>query len=120
MITRHNTELDTVINFAIANNTYTRTAIIDTIRHSQSPELVQALNCCIDEGTLDTGIQFFIDNPHVYPEAQVENNIHNHHVCQHKAMLAYAYGSKQYLPLVPPSVLNEPPELLNDCSLLSL
>lgn len=120
MISRHNTELNIVINFAIANNAYTRASIIDVIRHSHSPELVQALDCCIDEGTLDTGVQYFIDNPHIYPEAQVENNIHNHHVCQHKAMLVYMYGNKQYLPLVPPSVLNEPSITSDDCSLLIL
>ena len=91
MTTRNNTELDAVVSFAIANEAYTREAIITAIRSSLSPELNTALDCCLDEGTLDTGLQFFIDNPHYYPEAQLLNNVHNHHVLQRKAMMAYAY-----------------------------
>ena len=95
------TELDAVILFAIANEAYTRESIITVIRSSLSPELNTALNCCLDEGTLDTGIRFFLHAPHVYPEAQVQNNVHNHHVCQYSAMLSFKYGSTEYIDLVP-------------------
>lgn len=101
MTTRNNTELDAVVLFAIANEAYTRESIITVIRSSPSPELNTALDCCLDEGTLDTGLQFFIDNPHYYPEAQLLNNVHNHHVLQRKAMMAYVYGNTDFIALLP-------------------
>lgn len=99
------TELDAVISFAIANDSYTRESIINVIRSSQSPELNLALDCCLDEGTLDTGLRFFINAPHIYPEAQVLNNVHNHHVCQYRAFLSFIYGSTEYIELVPYHIL---------------
>lgn len=95
------TELDAVISFAIANEAYTRESIITVIRSSLSPELNLALDCCLDEGTLNTGIRFFLRAPHIYPEAQVQNNVHNHHVCQYAALLTFLYGSTEYIDLVP-------------------
>lgn len=66
MTTRINTELNAVINFAIANNAYTRESIIKCIRESEIPELNLALDCCLDEGTLDEAVLFFKENSHVY------------------------------------------------------
>lgn len=98
-------ELDAVISFAIANEVYTRESIISVIRSSQSPELNTALDCCLDEGTIDTGLRFFIRAPHIYPEAQIQNNVHNHHVCQYDAYLSFMHGSTEYIDLVPYHVL---------------
>lgn len=105
MITRTNTELNTVVNYAIANNAYTRSSIIECIRASQSSELNTALDCCLDEGTLDDALAFFLDNPNYYPEAQEQNNMHNHHVVQKRAIMLYTYGSTAQVELVPESMI---------------
>lgn len=101
MTTRTNTELNAVVNYAIANDAYTRNAIIECIRTSHIPELNLALDCCLDEGTLDEAILFFINNPFFYPEGQKLNNIHNQHVLVYKAILTCMYGEVDYNNLLP-------------------
>ncbi|QFR59783.1 hypothetical protein VBApiPXC38_96 [Acinetobacter phage VB_ApiP_XC38] len=101
MTTRTNTELNAVINYAIANNAYTRESIIQCIRESERPLLNKALDCCLDEGTLDEVITYFIDNPHFYPEGQEQNNIHNHHVLVYKTILTCMYGAVDHNHLLP-------------------
>ena len=101
MTTRTNTELNDVVSYSIANSTYTRASIIQCIRESKNCSLNLALDCCLDEGTLDEALAFFINNPHYYPEAQLLNNVHNHHVLQRNAMQVYAYGNTDYIALLP-------------------
>lgn len=91
MTTRINTELNAVVNYAIANNVYTRNEIIECIRTSQIPELNLALDCCLDEGTLDEAILFFISIPYLHPEGQKLNNMHNQHVLVYKSILKHTY-----------------------------
>ena len=105
MNTLTNTEMSTISSIMIANNHYTIYGLRKLVNSYNCPELSLALDCVMEEGTIDTIIEFFITSPHVYPEAQEQNNMHNHHVAQKRAIMLYTYGSTAQVGLVPESMV---------------
>lgn len=105
MITRTNTEMNAIAIMMIANNHYSIYGLRELVNSYNNPELSQALDCVMEEGTIDTIIEFFINNPAYYPEAQEQNNVHNHHVAQKLAIMLYTYGATTQADLVPESMV---------------
>lgn len=73
MPTRNNTEMNTITHMMIANNHYHRNGLYDLASTYKDPDLLLALDCVMDEGTIDTIIKYFLDNIDYYPEALVQN-----------------------------------------------
>lgn len=91
-ITIESHEMNAISNLMIANNHYTILGLRELVDSYNNPTLSLALDCVMEEGTIDTIIEFFITNPHFYPEAQVANNTHNHHVLFRQALICVAVG----------------------------
>ena len=107
MITRTNTEMNAIAIMMIANNHYSIYGLRELVNSYNNPELSRALDCVMEEGTIDTIIEFFINNPAYYPEAQSQNNMHNHHVLTYNAILTCLYGTPDHNHLLPPQC-NQP------------
>ena len=86
-------EMNAISNIMIANNHYTINGLYDLVNSYNNPELTLALDCVLEEGTINIIIGFFISNPAYYPEAQVQNQTHNQHVLLHQAVLKHVYGT---------------------------
>lgn len=73
MITRESPEMNAISQIMIANNHYTINGLYELVNSYNNLELSLALDCVLEEGTIDVIIQFFLDNPEYYPEAQTQN-----------------------------------------------
>ena len=65
-ITIESREMNMISNIMIANDHYTVVGLKELIDAYNDPSLTLALECVIEENTLDTIIQFFLDNPDIY------------------------------------------------------
>ena len=59
-------EMNAISNIMIANDHYTVKGLRELVDSYNKPELSLALDCVMEEGTIDTIIQFFLDNPDYY------------------------------------------------------
>ena len=66
-ITVESKEMNMISHIMIANDHYTIKGLRELVDSYNNPELSLALDCVMEEGTLDTIIQFFLDNPEYYP-----------------------------------------------------
>ena len=66
-ITVESKEMNTISHLMIANDHYTIKGLRELVDSYNNPELSLALDCVMEEGTIDTIIQFFLDNPEYYP-----------------------------------------------------
>lgn len=65
-VTIESREMNMISNIMIANDHYTVVGLKELIDAYNEPSLSLALECVIEENTLDTIIQFFTDNPEYY------------------------------------------------------
>ena len=65
-ITVESKEMNMISHIMIANDHYTIKGLRGLVDSYNNPELSLALDCVMEEGTLDTIIQFFLDNPDIY------------------------------------------------------
>ena len=65
-ITVESKEMNMISHIMIANDHYTVKGLRELVDSYNNPELSLALECVIEEGTIDTIIQFFLDNPDIY------------------------------------------------------
>lgn len=65
-ITVESKEMNTILTLMIINDHYTVEGLRELVDAYNDPRLSLALACVIEEGTLDTIIQFFLDNPDIY------------------------------------------------------
>lgn len=66
-ITVESKEMNMISHIMIANDHYTIKGLRELVDSYNNPELSLALDCVMEEGTIDTIIQFFQDNPEYYP-----------------------------------------------------
>ena len=66
-ITVESKEMNMISHIMIANDHYTIKGLRELVDGYNNPELSLALDCVMEEGTIDTIIQFFLDNPEYYP-----------------------------------------------------
>lgn len=66
-ITVESKEMNMISHIMIANDHYTVKGLRELVDSYNNPELSLALDCVMEEGTIDTIIQFFLDNPEYYP-----------------------------------------------------
>ena len=59
-------EMNAISTIMIANDHYTVKGLRELVDSYNNPRLSLALDCVIEEGTLDTITQFFLDNPEIY------------------------------------------------------
>ena len=67
-VTVESKEMNAISIIMIANEHYTVKGLRELVDSYNNPRLSSALDCVIEEGTLDTIIQFFVDNPDIYPQ----------------------------------------------------
>ena len=67
-ITVESKEMNMISHIMIANDHYTIKGLRELVDTYNNPELSLALDCVMEEGTLDTIIQFFVDNPDIYTQ----------------------------------------------------
>ena len=60
-------EMNMISHIMIANDHYTIKGLRELVDSYNDPELSLALDCVMEENTIDTIIQFFLDNPEYYP-----------------------------------------------------
>ena len=60
-------EMNAISNIMIANDHYTVKGLRELVDSYNDPRLSLALDCVMEEGTINTIIQFFRDNPDIYP-----------------------------------------------------
>ena len=72
-ITATSKEMNMISDIMIANDHYTISGLRDLVHSYNSPSLTLALDCVMEEGTIDTIIKFFVSNPYYYPEAILQN-----------------------------------------------
>ena len=60
-------EMNAISHIMIANDHYTIKGLRELVDSYNDPELSLALDCVMEENTIDTIIQFFLDNPEYYP-----------------------------------------------------
>ena len=60
-------EMNAISTIMIANDHYTIIGLRELVDSYNNPELSLALDCVMQEGTINTIIQFFLDNPDIYP-----------------------------------------------------
>lgn len=65
-ITVESKEMNMISHIMIANDHYTLKGLKELVDSYNNPELSTALECVIEEGTIDIIIQFFLDNPEYY------------------------------------------------------
>ena len=66
-ITVESKEMNMISHIMIANDHYTIKGLRELVDSYNNPELSLALDCVMEENTIDTIIQFFLDNPEYYP-----------------------------------------------------
>lgn len=66
-ITVESKEMNMISHVMIANDHYTIKGLRELVDSYNNPELSLALECVMEENTIDTIIQFFLDNPEYYP-----------------------------------------------------
>ena len=66
-ITDESKEMNMISHIMIANDHYTIKGLRELVDSYNNPELSLAFDCVMEEGTIDTIIQFFLDNPEYYP-----------------------------------------------------
>ena len=66
-ITVESKEMNMISHTMIANDHYTIKGLRELVDSYNNPELSLALDCVMEEGTINTIIQFFRDNPDIYP-----------------------------------------------------
>ena len=66
-ITVESKEMNMISHIMIANDHYTIKGLRELVDSYNNPELSLALDCVMEEGTIDIIIQFFQDNPEYYP-----------------------------------------------------
>lgn len=66
-ITVESKEMNMIFHIMIANDHYTIKGLRELVDSYNNPELSLALDCVMEENTIDTIIQFFQDNPEYYP-----------------------------------------------------
>ena len=66
-ITVESKEMNMISHIMIANDHYTIKGLRALVDSYNNPELSLALDCVMEEGTIDTIIQFFLDNSEYYP-----------------------------------------------------
>ena len=59
-------EMYTILTIMIINDHYTVKGLRELVDSYNDPRLSSALDCVMEEGTIDTIIQFFLDNPDIY------------------------------------------------------
>lgn len=67
-ITVESKEMNVISHIMIANDHYTIKGLRELVDSYNNPELSLALDCVMEEGTIDTIIQFFLDNPDIYTQ----------------------------------------------------
>lgn len=72
-VTVESKEMNMISTVMIANDHYTVKGLRELVDSYNDPELSLALDCVMEENTIDTIIQFFLDKPEYYPEVQVSN-----------------------------------------------
>ena len=65
-ITVESKEMNMISHIMIANDHYTIKGLRELVDVYNNPELSAALECVIEENTIDIIIQFFLDNPDIY------------------------------------------------------
>lgn len=65
-ITVESKEMNIISHIMIANDHYTIKGLRELVDSYNNPELSLALDCVMEEGTINTIIQFFLDNPDIY------------------------------------------------------
>ena len=68
MKTVESKEMNMISNIMIANDHYTIKGLRELVDTYNNPELSLALQCVIEENTIDIIIQFFLDNPDIYTQ----------------------------------------------------
>ena len=66
-VTVESKEMNAISTIMIANDHYTIKGLRELVDSYNNPELSLALDCVMEENTIDTIIQFFQDNPEYYP-----------------------------------------------------
>ena len=66
-ITGESQEMTMSSHIMIAHDHYTLDGLKELVDSYNNPELSAALECVIEENTIDIIIQFFLDNPEYYP-----------------------------------------------------
>ena len=66
-VTVESKEMNMISNIMIANDHYTIKGLRELVDTYNNPELSLALDCVMEENTIDIIIQFFQDNPDIYP-----------------------------------------------------
>lgn len=66
-ITVESKEMNMISHIMIANDHYTIKGLRELVDTYNNPELSLALDCVMEENTIDIIIQFFQDNPEYYP-----------------------------------------------------
>ena len=59
-------EMYTILTIMIINDHYTVKGLRELVDSYNDPRLSSALDCVMEEGTINTIIQFFLDNPDIY------------------------------------------------------
>ena len=65
-VTVESKEMNAISTIMIANDHYTVEGLRELVDSYNDPRLSLALECVIEENTLDIIIQFFLDNPDIY------------------------------------------------------
>ena len=65
-VTVESKEMNMISNIMIANDHYTIKGLRELVDTYNNPKLSLALDCVMEEGTINTIIQFFLDNPDIY------------------------------------------------------
>ena len=65
-ITVESKEMNMISNIMIANDHYTIKGLRALVDSYNNPELSLALDCVMEENTIDIIIQFFLDSPDIY------------------------------------------------------
>ena len=60
-------QMNAISNIMIANDHYTVKGLRELVDSYNDPRLSSALDCVMEEGTINTIIQFFRDNLDIYP-----------------------------------------------------
>lgn len=66
-VTVESKEMNAISTIMIANDHYTIKGLRELVDSYNNPELSLALDCVMEENTIDIIIQFFQDNPEYYP-----------------------------------------------------
>ena len=65
-VTAESKEMNAISTIMIANDHYTVKGLRELVDSYNDPRLSSALDCVMEEGTINTIIQFFLDNPDIY------------------------------------------------------